>query len=266
MARWNPIFDTALFVEFENEMREALKQDQEPTDAATLDRLLPGIRERLAGIDESVATVRNDVKRGFEDVKEAVEQGFNSAQFRQDDSMIAIGASLINAGTDIINTASPPSKRARPSEPMPAEEAVAKLAAKSPPADSQSDEMTEKILSFQFKTKYDSLQDLFCHWYGEGKYEDGLEGVAGRNMRYGKKWRKDSKMIVPTQYSRIARVIKAIADTAKHRNVQSAEVIREWEPLYEQSNKSVHRLVEALKTLGIIQTTKARGRNTNTNK
>ena len=177
--------------------------------------------------------------------------------------MITIGASLINAGTDIINTASPPSKRARQSEPMPPAEALAKLVPAHTPAENKSDELTEKILSFQFKSRYDSLQDLFCHWYGEGQYDDGLEGVAGRNMRFGKKWRTDSKLIVPTQYSRIARVIKAIADTAKHRNVQSAEVIREWEPLYEQSNKSVHRLVEALKTLGIIRTAKARGRNTN---
>ena len=69
-ARWNPIFETALFAEFENEMREALKQDQEPTDAATLDRLLPGIRERLAGIDETLVTVRTDLKCGFEDVKD----------------------------------------------------------------------------------------------------------------------------------------------------------------------------------------------------
>ena len=120
--------------------------------------------------------------------------------------------------------------------------------------------------TFQLRAKHSCLIDVWNEWFGYGEFADDHGGVAGRNAKFGKKWKREAPCLDHSQFSRTQRVIAAISSQSVVRNVQPEDVIEEWEILYERCNKSLGLFVRGLQQLHYIPKQKTRGRHASKNK
>jgi Transcriptional activator of glycolytic enzymes len=102
--------------------------------------------------------------------------------------------------------------------------------------------------------------DVWNEWFGLGDFCDDHGGIAGRNLRFGAKWRKEAPCLDNSQFSRTHRVIKAIGEQAAARNLQPEDIIEEWEAVFDKSKRSLSSFVRGLQALNYIPKKKNRGR------
>ena len=254
-------------------MKFALENEEDPADAS-LERVMPGVHERLKSITTSVEGLTRKIDTVHNTFSDSLQAGLDSmARLASDalrESSVILGTSLIDAGASMLNSSpsrrtaggtscsnSPDGERSGESEP------ALDLNSNPPTTTADSpDENLRGLYDFRFQAKYSSLQSVYEHWLGIGDYaDDPFGGCAGRNAKYGGKWRKEASFLDSTTYSRVNRIIKAVGEQAKARGEQPEAIVSEWEPLFELSRHSLHNFVEGLKQLNIIRTTKTRGRN-----
>jgi Transcriptional activator of glycolytic enzymes len=255
-------------------MGHALASEQDPADVS-LDRVMPGVHERLRGITTSVDGLTRKLESVHEVFNESLQAGLGAMNRLASDALressVILGSTLIDAGATLLN--SPSSRRTeQPTSPSsPSGESVQahhdlnsnpkNLAPNDQEATATADEDPKGLYEFRFQAKYTTLASVCDHWLGIGDFADGLGGVHGRNSKFGSKWRKKATALDSTTYSRVNRIIKAIAEQAKLRGVQPEVIIEDWEPLFESSRYSLANFVDGLKRLNVIRTTKSRGRN-----
>jgi hypothetical protein len=79
------------------------------------------------------------------------------------------------------------------------------------------------------------------------EFVDDHGGVTGRNIRFGKKWRKEAPCLDQLQFSCTQRVVVAISTQAQQRNCKPEDVIQEWEILYKLYYAKSRKLSSAVK-------------------
>lgn len=245
-----------------------MENEECPLDAK-LEAVLPGVHQRFQIARQDMATIENTVVTGFSDVQKQIQDGFkhitDSHQSVLLESSVMIGNSLVNAGQTLIQS---PRVNKSPGTEELQEGTGANEPARSPGsnlnqlfrAEGDPQQTEEAVPTFRFKNKHGSLMSIWNEWFGLNEYEDGMGGVAGRNEKLGRKWRKEANLDA-SQYSRHQRLVVAIGKEAGLMSQQPEDVIADWEPLYAGCNYSAGNLVKGLQQVGKIPTKKARGKN-----
>jgi Transcriptional activator of glycolytic enzymes len=241
-------------------MALALATEEDPLDAS-LEKVMPGVHQRLKGTDDKVDGLYRHINERFNDLQEDVHEGFKSLVQQHGDvlreSCQLVGASLVNVGHHVMNSPGGVSV-GTPSKTLTGEPASPSV----PCTQFQAEEPDPVQLAstFRMKAKHNTLTDLWQEWFGLGEWEDEFGGVAGRNEKFGAKWRKEAKALDKSQYSRTNRVIVAVSSSAHARGLQPEDVVAEWEPVFSACKQSVANLVRALQELNILPKKKARGK------
>lgn len=118
-------------------------------------------------------------------------------------------------------------------------------------------ETAEDQKKFKMKPKHMSLHDLYDEWYGLGIYDDGLGGVAGREQRYDKRWRKH---LENNHFSRTKAIVAAIEAFAKEKNCSASDACSYLQEAYNSKNNSVGNFRTHCQNMGLIPKGKQRGR------
>jgi Centromere DNA-binding protein complex CBF3 subunit, domain 2/Transcriptional activator of glycolytic enzymes len=264
LFRWTPVLSTPEFKEFQVQMAEALSSEQSPLDAS-LEKVLPDVFTRFQGVDDKMSSL---VDRKVEAVVSHIDSGFQPLRQDQSDflreSYSAIAASLINTGVAMMGCANPPNSPG-------ASKASGKdlyagspvVTSPDPSPDPQQQREKEPATrsphaTFVLRAKHNTLADVWNEWFGQAEFTDGFGGVAGRNSRFGGKWRKEAQCLDASQYSRTQRLVKAITQQSTERKVQPEEIVAEWESLFQESNRSLATFVRALQNLNYIGKRKTR--------
>jgi Transcriptional activator of glycolytic enzymes len=254
-------------------MADALASSEDPFDA-TLEKVMPGVHQRLKGTDDKVESLSRQVNESFSVLTETINSGFQSLVQQHGDvlreSCEMVGASLVQAGHHVMNTnRNPPTGVSTECPPLsppvvltgePGSPETNLIPVPATPSPVASPAIDDLLVFFRMKAKHNSLRDLWDEWFGLNEWSnDEYCGVAGRNERFGAKWRKQAKALDKSQYSRTNRLIVAITNVSTMRNCQPDDIVLEWEPLFQQSRFSVANLVRGLQELNMIPKMKSRG-------
>ena len=106
--------------------------------------------------------------------------------------------------------------------------------------------------------KHESLNNLWDEWYGINAFHDQEGGVAGRDKKYGKKWRKG--VVSPHHYSRTSRTIAGIANHATSHQIKEEESVALLEAAFLEAKCSVSNFVKKLQEMGLVQVRNPRTR------
>ena len=98
---------------------------------------------------------------------------------------------------------------------------------------------------------------MWNEWHGKGKYADSHGGIAGRNDKFGPKWRKH----LPTgHYSRTSRIIKMIESKSQVDGCSIEQTLAELQPIFVECEHRLAGMVAKCQELGYIMKQKPRGR------
>ncbi len=111
--------------------------------------------------------------------------------------------------------------------------------------------------SFTMVPKHKTLQEMWNEWHGKGKYKDSHGGIAGRNIKFGPKWRQH----LPTgRYSRTSRIIKMIESKSQADKCSIKKTLEKLQPLFDECHCRLAVMVTKCQELGYIPKQKPRGR------
>lgn len=107
--------------------------------------------------------------------------------------------------------------------------------------------------------KYYSLRQLYEQWYGEGDFDDGIGGIAGRDKRYGPKWRKG--IIAPKQFSRMKMIMQGIRSIREaEMDLDDRDAVRDLEPKFKELKYSITNMAKYLQEAGHVKKQSPRGK------
>jgi hypothetical protein len=202
----------------------ALQEEENPLDA-DLERVLPGVHERLHANHHSNNQNYQAVSNKLDCVMETVVTGFETmatgfSQVLQHTSMYVqetdklVGASLVNAGRHLINTNrnfSSPVQASAPGQWSPARSPNSttgtvnttqgvQLREQLPTAlPTNAVHSEEEHSMYRLQSKHSDLASIWDQWLGEGIFANEYGGINGRNQLHEAKWRRH---IDKTEYSR----------------------------------------------------------------
>jgi hypothetical protein len=192
MFRVLPVFKTRQWEDYLEKMKGHLSTDSCPLDAK-LENVIPGLHQWHRANDSSLRQLSETID-GF---KEKLESNTRSVvdSLKQE---ISVGFSRA------ADSLSP--RRKQQSETGALSELVDIFDGHEHggPTDETTNDGPTKLI---MKPKHNSLSSLYQEWYGIGVHKDSLGGVAGRDRRFGTRWRKD---INRQHYSRVKRIVVTI--------------------------------------------------------
>jgi hypothetical protein len=263
-------------------MRIALTQEESPLDA-DLEKVLPGVHERLQANNVLVKELHRHVDHKLDQMHGTMLEGFDhlhqqtALYVNETDRMV--GASLVNAGTRLLNNShESPVDGTSPSFSPDGSTGASRvlfstgatgasrvLFTQEEPTVGETNgqqqlttEPEEYMFSmYRLQSKHTELTSVWEQWFGEGSFDDGIGGVNGRNVLRGAKWRKH---LDNTEYSRHNRFVKGVLATSNQRNCPPEEIIAEWQPYFIAAGKSVGKLVLALQSQGLLAVGAKRGK------
>ena len=113
-----------------------------------------------------------------------------------------------------------------------------------------------KLTAYRMAQKHTSLQNLYNEWFGLDKYADEYGGICGRNLKFGKAWRRH---LNGQQYSRTSRIVEGIEKYADNKIMGPADAISCLEKDYVASGMSIAKLVRKWQQDGLLPKGKKRG-------
>lgn len=249
-------------------MKLSLENDNSPLDA-DLHKVLPGVHERLQANHAAIEAVDRKVTAKLDTIHDSVTTGLHGlrsvmVQHKEEtDELVglSLGRSLVQAGNNLMRSS--PSNRAN--ESFDSDDFSVKP---TPPVInninnsggcSSPTEVAEDHKFFRMILKHPDLESVWNEWHGTGTFDNDMYGgVAGRDSRFGVKWRKEH--INPTLHSRTSRLIQAIQFHANEESVSPQDIIIDWDPMFKEAKHSVHTLVKRLQQEGKIPKLGARGK------
>jgi hypothetical protein len=120
-------------------------------------------------------------------------------------------------------------------------------------------EPSEIHSKFMLRPKHQSLLTMWEEWHGIDDFADGYGGVAGRDKRYGNKWRKH---LDNNSYSRNKRIIAGIQKHSENnRQNPLISIETQLDNIFKNHcNCSPQRMVNYMQDTGLVPKRKNRGR------
>jgi hypothetical protein len=246
-------------------MQIALANESNPMDA-DLERVLPGINQRLNAQHSLLAGFQQQVDYKMDRLTQTVAAGFekvtNITENWKEETDRIVGCSLVEAGTNLLRQS--PTTSPGGADSMDMEFSAIKESATRTPTATETNSNSNRLLPqigqsttsgtsstikpeehsrYRMSLKYPSLASVWNEWFGLEEYADEYGGINGRNKMHGSKWRKHLEC---TSYPKVAQLIKGINAFALDNQQQLEEIIAEWEGIFTASKRSVNNMVKAL--------------------
>jgi ribosome assembly protein YihI (activator of Der GTPase) len=248
-------------------MRVALLASESNPMDADLEKVLPGVNERLNAQHSLLVGFQQHVDHKIDRLTETVATGFDrvaslTENWKEETDKI-IGCTLVEAGNNLLRN--PPMS--------PGAASTASTASTNAGTDASNRNTQEKRQEqgqqtsrqsspenhcrYRMQMKHPSLASVWREWFGLEEFEDEYGGINGRNKMFKAKWRQH---LNGTSYSKVSQLIKGVNAYAVSNRLQPEAVIAEWEGIFTACKHSVNNMVKALQDLGKLKKLKQRGR------
>jgi Centromere DNA-binding protein complex CBF3 subunit, domain 2/Transcriptional activator of glycolytic enzymes len=281
-----PLFQSEEWMAYCAEMKHALENEENPLDAS-LEKVLPGVHQRLHYQDLAIKDLHEKVDSRFDDLTTTVTEGFKRMEAisvgDKDASNWRMASVALNVAQQLLrgsSGASPMDLVQEVNEPAEVQmdftgthvaddpsgtsfyQPMRTVTQCSEYSDQQSTEEDIAVdpsvhSSFRISTKFNSLTAVWDTWYGIGQYTDVYGGITGRNDQFGAKWRKH---LDKQQYSRVNRIVKGIHGYAAEKEIPMDEAVAELEATYETCNRNLQKFVDLLQDNGYLKKGGRRGK------
>ena len=237
--------------------------EENPLDA-NLEKVIPGLHHWHTATHSAVTSLstriddfQGDVKAHIQELKAAVLEGNKKSNQKLAGEFMRIAHSLLAEERGLNDEPEAPSRFELQMEGDSMDGIGDFFAQDDPPAalDMPHDHFDHK--SFQMANKHQQLTDLWDEWNGLGRFEDAYGGVHGRDLKYGKKWRRH---ISSHQHSRHRRVVFGVKVYADRHQLTVQEAIVQLEDKWTQCRGSAANFVTYLQSIGAIEKKKSRGK------
>ena len=223
-----------------DKMKSAIDLEESPLDA-NLEKVMPGIRQWHSTHNANVERIRQGLEalaNKIDDVAVKARQEREESDRRLADSLFVMANHL--SGSTVCET-------------FP----LVQVGQKDVDVE-VNESLTENASGiFRMIVKHGSLSDLWNEWYGLENFDDGEGGIAGRNKKHGRKWRKH---LSAQQYSRTQRVVQAINKYSEVHNVPTEEAVYDLEEAFANVGFSVAKMVDYCKAKGLLTAKLPRGK------
>jgi len=224
-------------------MREVLETAGDPLDAS-LEKVLPGVqqwhathhqcltrmttdyqefKQSTAAQLHSQGQVMNQIANRQQQQMEQFRAAFENAALAFSPSRDSVGGGVSNFANDPI----PPFNLEEMEEPQDAMLGTFRLDNNGAPV-LESDQTAEGQRGYEMHPRK-SLHEVYEEWHGLGDFDDGMGGVAGRDKKFGTKWRKH---VESNHYSRSKGVVAAIEEYSKQKRILPAGACSELQMSY----------------------------------
>jgi hypothetical protein len=255
-----PIFQTPEFAAFQQRMRRAIESSEVPQDAQ-LDAVIPGMNARIANVQNSVNQTKQELgekmDHGFEKLSQQISE--NNISTRED-----LSRAFMEAGWNIRNRGS--QATTGQIETSSSNESGAQTTQNHSVAVTTT--LTNSSMSSSFpgvghkpKSHHVSVEQMYNEWYGVGEFE-GIPiqgGIEAMEQKYKNRWRATMSSAESQRFSRVKRVVKAIAEIVSKEMKELSAVLHEFQTKYESCDKRLGPFVDKLAESGLRQKKKRRG-------
>lgn len=260
------------FKAFLEKMKVSIEGEDNPLDAS-LEKVIPGLFEWHSVTNRSVNELGNKLEGLASTVQEAI------VAFRQDSedrgrqskkqlarTFVDIAKHLLARDVPVVKTSRvlgatvPPEQEGLLEDMAVMDDDVEfdlLMAGDSTEEEEEQSPTHVDHISFRMATKHQRLSDLWDEWHGEGKCEDSYGGTHGRDLKFGKAWRKH---LSAHQYSRTNRIIYGIKVYADVHKTCVPEAIERLQQHWDMSKNSVSNFVKYLQAIGAVEKKKVRGK------
>jgi uncharacterized protein YdiU (UPF0061 family) len=242
-------------------MKIALRDDQSPLDA-NLEKVLPGVHQWHRMNNQSIEELKRNIQElgtaktdGMKSIADDAREERQLADRRMADAFRQL-ANLYDAEEDNgEKTIQIAEAIALPDSPdgagfySPDPSFETRVQDTTPRYDNTYE--FEENIKLPMMAKHKDLIGVWNEWFGYDDFADEYDGVAGREKRFGLKWRKD--VVNPQHFSRTKHIITAIQDAAKSNNMTELEVVASWEEDFATDRCSIAKFVNRLKESGWLK-------------
>ena len=258
-------------------MKEVLETAVDPLDAS-LEKVLPGVQQWHATHHQSLTRMTTDYQEFKQSTAAQLHsqgQVMNQIANRQQQQMEQFRAAFENAAlafspsrdledvgaSNFADHPIPPFDLQEMEEPQEPMLGTFRLDINGVPV-LESDQTADGQRGYEMHPRK-SLLEVYEEWYGLGDFEDGMGGVAGRDKKFGSKWRKH---IESNHYSRSKGVVAAIEVHAKQKRITPADACSELQMAFLAVKCSIGLFRSHCQNIGLLAKGKRRGRKSkNTN-
>jgi hypothetical protein len=222
-------------------MRNALNSSRNPADAS-IDAVLPGVHDRLAALQNSVETTRTTLTDRMmtmcSDLKDHVDELNKSSRLELAAQFATVAVNLVEGQHG---------RKAEREAPL--------LGTLGRQEEEEEHSDLARVSGHRMSHSPGSITSLYNEYYGLEFYEGvPIEGgIAEVEKIYKNKWRKNYIGGELMHFSRIQRIIKAVNDKVKG-GTELCKVLEEYDGLFNDEQKSLSRMIAALKVKGGIIT------------
>jgi len=252
-------------------MREVLETAVDPLDAS-LEKVLPGVqqwhathhqcltrmtadyqefKQSTAAQLHSQGQVMNQIANRQQQQMEQFRAAFENAALAFSPSQDSVGGGASNFADHPI----PPFNLEEMEEPQEPMLGTFRLDNNGAPV-LESDQTAEGQRGYEMHPRK-SLHEVYEEWYGLGDFDDGMGGVAGRDKKFGNKWRKH---VESNHYSRSKGVVAAIEECSKQKRILPADACSELQMSYLAVKCSIGLFRSHCQNIGLLPKGKRRGR------